>query len=687
MKKLYLLFLWHMHQPWYINPLSGFFEMPWVFLHGIKDYYDMPWMLSNYKLKATFNLVPSLIKQLEIYIENPDKCYLLKTLRKQVNDLSDEEKNYFSKILFSSNLENMIKPLKRYYQIYLLHHKKQQLNPEELLDLQVLFLLSWTGNFLRENNETIKKLIEKGQDFSQEEKIKLIDILLEFIKEIIPFYKKLQKERKIEISTTPFYHPIMPLLLNIESAKESNPHTDLPEINANFKKDAYIQLERAIDLYKDRFEILPNGIWPSEGSVSNEVLNLFKDFNIKWTATDELILFNSHSYKNLTDIYKVYNFNGIYIFFRDKFLSDSIGFRYQNLKEDYAVRDFILRLKHIYDTCDFNPVVSVILDGENAWEYYKNQGKEFFHLLYSTIENEEWIECITFSEVLEKDVIVEHINYIKPGSWINGNLNTWIGHFEKNTAWKYLSYTKNIAESEKEENPDKYKKALEYLLIAEGSDWFWWYGDDHFSNFADKFDLLFRLNLQEVYKILNKSIPTYLTKSIKQTFKKAILKKPKHYIKPIIDGKISNYFEWLNAGEIDLTFDISSMNIKPVFTKAMYGYDKENFYILLFMSDMMKDLIRCSTDCSKIKLKVVFISSKEVVIDLDFDSNLEYKKDGIESKIDNVIEIKIPFSIIKEKSFDLYFEVYKDFEMIQRVPLYDLISLDLSENFDFNWII
>ncbi len=686
MKKLYLLFLWHMHQPWYINPRSGLFEMPWVFLHSIKDYYDMPWILSKYNLKATFNLVPSLIKQLEIYIESPDKCYLLKTLKKEVSILLDEEKKYLLNILFSSNLENMIKPFSRYYHLFLLHHKKQ-LNNEELLDLQVLFLLSWTGNFLRENNKIIKKLIEKEQNFTQEEKLDLINILINFLKEIVQFYKKLQKEEKIEISTTPFYHPIMPLLLNTESAKEANPQTNLPRINTKFGKDADIHIQKSIDFYKSTFKTLPKGIWPSEGSVSNDVLNLLKDFNIKWTATDEQILFNSLGNKNLKDVYKIYNFHGLYIFFRDKFLSDSIGFRYQNLKEEDSVKDFILRLKHIYDICDFNPVVSVILDGENAWEFYKNNGKDFFNLLYSTIEKEGWIECLTFSEVLERDVIIENINSMKPGSWINGNLNTWVGHPEKNTAWEYLSYTKNIAELEKEKKPDKYNKAIEHLLIAEGSDWFWWYGDDHFSNFADKFDLLFRLNLQEVYKTFNKTIPTYLTKPIKKTYKKAILKKPKQYIKPIIDGKISNYFEWLNAGEIDLTFDISSMDIKSLLTKALYGYDKENLYLLIFMSDSMKDLIRCSTNCSKIKLKSIFISSKEVSIDFDFDSNLEHKKDEIEGKIGNVIEIKIPFSIIEAKSFDLHFEVYKDLEMLQRIPIYDLINLDLSENFDYNWIV
>ena len=674
MKKLYLCFLWHMHQPWYINPFTQEFEMPWVFLHAIKDYYEMPWLVSRYKkIKATFNLVPSLIKQLQIYSENPSSCKFLNLLKKGIDKISNTEKEYLLKILFSANLTTMIKPIPRYFQIYQKYMTTQNLTNQDFLDLQVLFLLSWTGNYLRENNHYIKTLLEKGKDFNQEEKEKLIYVLLNFLKEIIPYYKKLENEGKIEITSTPYYHPILPLLLNIESAKESKPDIALPKITANFKEDAVYHLSAALDEYQSIFDKNPNGLWPAEGSLSNQTLELFIEHKIKWTATDEDVLYNSIGKR---DKYKIYKYKDICIFFRDRYLSDSIGFRYQNMNEKDAVDDFISHLRSIYNSSQDCQVVSVILDGENAWEFYKNNGKDFFNRLYSEISHQRWIECITFSEALEKNVEIENLESIKAGSWIYGNFTTWIGHPEKNTAWEYLSETRNFLESEKEN--ELYKKAIEYIFIAEGSDWFWWYGDDHFTIYADKFDLLFRSNLMKVYDILGKKPPAKLSKSIKQTFKQPVIKNPKNYITPTIDGKITSYFEWLFSGEIDLTFDLSSMNTEILFNKLYYGYDKENFYLRFdgSVNQIKNDILRLN-----------FITDKEISFSVPVSNEKYTDENGVEAVSKKIIEIKIPLNLLNEKKFEFYIEILKDSRLLQKLPVYSIIMLDISENFDYDWMV
>ncbi|MGC8942066.1 MAG: glycoside hydrolase family 57 protein [Sulfurihydrogenibium sp.] len=679
MKKLYLCFLWHMHQPYYKNPYTNLFEMPWTFLHAIKDYYDMPWHLSKHpKIKATFNLVPSLLKQLEEYIQNPQVCYLLNTLEKPVEKLTQTEKLYLTDILFSANSKTMIKPFERYYQLYLKKHSKNStFDNQEILDLQVLFLLAWSGNYLRENNNTVKKLIEKKKNYTHQEKLELITALKQFIKEIIAFYKDLNQKGQIEISTTPYYHPILPLLIDINTAKESLPNVNLPKLKSGFKDDAALHVKNAVEYYEKTFGKKPTGFWPSEGSISNETIKLFKENLILWTASDEDVLFNSINDRKIENIYKVYNYEGVNIFFRDKYLSDAIGFRYQNLDPKSAVKDFILRLSYIYERTDFNPVVSVILDGENAWEFYENNAKDFFQELYTQISEQDWIETTTFSEVLEKDIVVEKLNSIKAGSWIYGNFSTWIGHPEKNTAWEYLSEAKQILEFEKENK--NYDTAKSLLFVAEGSDWFWWYGDDHFSHYADKFDLLFRLNLQKIYDLLGKDIPSKLQKPIKKLYKEPIIKRPSYFVKPKIDGYVSNYFEWLSAGEVDLTYDMSSMSFEPILKKLYYGYDED--YLYLRIDGKVESITN-----KGYTLKVFFLSTCEFEIELPLKSEIT-EINGIKVVANKVIEIAIPLKLFDCRDFDISFTLTKDGNVVEKLPLYNVLNLDISEDFSYDWFV
>ncbi|MDY6821017.1 MAG: glycoside hydrolase family 57 protein, partial [Deferribacterota bacterium] len=608
MKTLYLTFLWHMHQPYYKDDFTGYYELPWVFLHAIKDYYDMPRYFDNLSSsKAVFNLVPSLLMQIKEYVSPHCNDLLLNAIKKSVAKLNDQEKKQLIPQLFMANTENMIIPSLRYTELYKKYERispdkySSAFNNQELIDLEIHFLLAWTGVFIREEEPTIKNLIDKDAYYSDEEKTTLLNILFKKIDSIIPLYERLEREGKIELSTTPFYHPIIPLLIDINSAKEVVPNVVLPRKNISLSLDAAWHIDAGIKYFKEIFNLEPKGMWPSEGSISTKAAELFSYFGINWIASDEDVLSNSmnlplnHS-PNRSILYKKHKFrtsNGdIYIFFRDKNLSDKIGFHFANLREDMAVNIFLDELKKIYNNVDFNPHVSVILDGENAWEHYKNNGFPFLSKLYEILESENWVKLITFSDVIKEQSIPENtINNIKSGSWIYGNLLTWVGHYEKNKAWDLLAQTKEkTAVVENNLTNDEIDELKKELYIAEGSDWFWWYGDDHFTPQATTFDRLFRTHLINAHKIARITIPHNLYEPIKKAISSGIKKEPTSIVSPDIDGKITSYFEWLAAGIFNLKYDMGSMQIDTNYLKTLFwGYD--NNYLFLRIDGKIKDIL------------------------------------------------------------------------------------------------
>lgn len=512
-----------MHQPYYGDDVAKKTKMPWVFLHAIKDYYDMPYMLSGFDgIKATFNLVPSLLVQIKSYSDDSANDELLEVIKKDVELLDKKEIEKLQEYLFLSNEENLIKPLWRYNELYVkylkAHKSLQNFTFEEIVDTEVLFLLSWCGNYLRDNNHLVKSLLVQGANFSHKQKIDLLGELIVFCRKIIPFYKELALKGQIEIATTPFYHPIAPLLLDIQSAKEANEDTVLPNIDCEFRDCLALQVEDAIQYFYDIFGFYPKGFWPAEGSVSLQALELFSQNKISWIGTDEEILYKSlqNQDKNLLyDNYKDIR-NDITLFFRDKLLSDLIGFEYSKQNPKDAVKDFILRLQKINTQKGSDCIVSVILDGENAWEYYKNNGLEFFKTLYSELKNNtNFIKTIVPSEVENLSIAPKDIQNIATGSWINGNFDIWIGKRQKNKAWELLCQTKkDYFQYSKSLDDTKQLAIKNEFMIALGSDWFWWYDDDHFTIQKRKFDDLFRLHLANIYTIMGMQIPQTIIQPI-----------------------------------------------------------------------------------------------------------------------------------------------------------------------------
>jgi len=289
-----------MHQPDYRGS-DGVMKMPWVFLHGIKDYYEMPWLLSLHKeIKASFNITAPLIEQLNLYSDPLTNDYFLSLWYKEPSQLQEEERASLIKTCKSTQYDTMVQPIAHFKYLY----DKEELNDKELRDLEVVFILAWCGNYLRKENETVKRLFKKEKHFTQDDKSELLDSLTEFIKTILPFYASLQKEGVISLSTTPYNHPILPLLLNMQNAKYANEHTTIVENHISLRGDAIEQVDRSIALYKETFGSKPTGFWPAEGAVDEESVQIYKERGISWIATDEAILFRSLKDDTRSNLYK-----------------------------------------------------------------------------------------------------------------------------------------------------------------------------------------------------------------------------------------------------------------------------------------------------------------------------------------------------------------------------------------------
>ena len=690
MKKLRLCFLWHMHQPYYKDDIDGTYHMPWVYLHGLKDYYELPYYHNIYGIKGTYNLVPSMLVQLKDYESTEAPDTFLKLMQKRASELTKQEKDVVVPQLFMSNYKNMVKPLRRYKELYdrkgdtdIFSSAQLSYSDDELTDMQVLYLISWCGVFTREKSELVSRLMEKGRHFTHEEKLELITELAEFTKQIVPLYKSLQENGKIEVSATPFYHPILPLLLEPKSAKEALPNISMASIGTDFSEDAKWHVKSAVDYYENEFGRKPAGMWPAEGSISEKAAALFAENGVKWIASDEDVLAGSigvdlREQKNRTTLYKKHVFasakGDINIFFRDKELSDLIGFTYSGWEAEKAVEDFMEKLSDIFDMCDFSPIVPVILDGENAWEFYPDNASGFFNLLYSRLSSCNWIETMTMSEAAASNTPVHRPEKIRAGSWIYANFTTWMGHQEKNDAWKLLSDAHKRFQNRKD--AEQAGQIQKELYIAEGSDWFWWYGDDHFSLQSDTFDKLFRGHVGNIYELMEEKVPADVTKPIKRSHKTGLLKKPAALFTPKIDGRVTSFYEWIGAGKFDLKFDSGAMTASGNTLQMLYfGFDRENLYI------------RIDGRFGPV-LNMDYTLEAEITTDKTRIFSFRLIDNNGESCTRDIFEAVIKLAELgkKPEHADVVFRLKKGRTVVEVAPLYNTVQMDFTDDFDKDWI-
>jgi len=527
--KIYIAFVWHMHQPYYKDLATGKYEMPWVRLHGAKDYHFMVEILDRYpKIKQTFNLVPSLISQINDYAYNNATDTVLELTEKKAAELNIDDKTFILWNCFMANWDNMIKPYPRYFELlekrgYYVSQKELpeialKFTVQDFLDLQVWFNLSWFDPLTVKKEPVLMALKEKGKKFTEADKKNVLDKQKELIAKIIPKYKEVMERGQIELTTTPFYHPILPLVYDTSIAKVS-----LPRLNMNFvfsaPEDAEEQVKRAVALHEKTFGVKPRGLWPAEGSVSEDILPLLSKYDIKWISSDEEILMQSlkvFSGKN-DYLYRPYtvrkNGSELSIIFRNKELADAIGFLYSKWDKEAAVNDFMDKIYGIANsTCIQNPLISIILDGENAWEYYPDNGHHFLNSLYAALSNHPTLKIGTFAEQVAH-IPSKPMKRLAAGSWVYGSFSTWIGSNDKNRGWDYLVAAKQAYDSvvaTGKLNADQLAMATRQLAVCEGSDWFWWFGDYNPASSVSDFEQLYRTQLRELYRLLGVAPPALL---------------------------------------------------------------------------------------------------------------------------------------------------------------------------------
>ncbi len=532
-----------MHQPEYRDLQTGQFKLPWTYLHVTKDYVDMAAHLeANPKVKAVVNFAPILLEQIEDYanqvngflqgldgINDPLLAALVS------DDLPDdpEDKLKLIKDCLRANWEQQINRYPAFKKLAGMagwlgqnFEALNYINDQFLADMLVWYHLVWMGETVKRNDHRIQHLIEKGGAYSLHDRIEVAKIIGELLARVLSSYKNLVKSGQLELSVSPYAHPIVPLLLDIKSAGEAMPDINLPELEhyPGGVGRVYWHLEKGVKIFKRFFGFNPKGCWPSEGGVSTQTLEILDDFGFDWVASGGAVLQNSLKMpenKIPDSIYHPFLLNDLNIkcFFRDDGLSDMIGFQYSNWHGDDAANNFVHHLENIAKNVSDDSVVSIILDGENAWEYFPDNGYHFLNALYQKLAAHPTIKLTTFSECLEDKTICKPLNRLVAGSWVYGSFSTWIGDTDKNRGWDMLGEVKKAfdrAIAENRLNEHQIEVVELQLAVCEGSDWFWWFGDYNPSEAVSNFEQQFRLNLANLYRLLGEHPPGYLALSFTQ---------------------------------------------------------------------------------------------------------------------------------------------------------------------------
>ncbi|MFB3827632.1 MAG: glycoside hydrolase [Bryobacteraceae bacterium] len=596
MPHIYLCFLWHMHQPFYKDLISGEYRLPWTRLHALKDYYGMVRLLDEFPaVRQTFNLVPSMMVQVEEYASGAAADPYLLTALKPAESLDAAERAFLLRHSFYAHPPTMIHRYPRYGELFEAWqaqkggaHAADLFETQEFRDLQVLSQLSWFDEEFLQRDPEVRALAARGRGYSLADQRLIGEKQRQILGLVIPAYKRAAASGQIEISTTPFYHPILPLLCDSNIASVAHPGVTLPPPFC-YPEDARRQLELSRRYIGRQFGAAPSGLWPSEGSVSDAVLAIAAETGFRWAATDSGVLARTLGRNIGVDaLYRPYVWRQrdreIRVLFRDHCLSDLIGFVYSRMGAEEAAADF---LKRICDNCQGilaagrDALVPIILDGENAWEYYHENGRPFLRALYRRISEDPRMTAATISSALSR-LEPEPIGHIFPGSWINANFDVWIGAEEDNQAWRHLLRARQTYDETPEAGEEQRRLAYEELLIAEGSDWCWWYGPEHDSANRAEFDQLYRGHLANIYRALGKAPPEELSRPILRVLGGEYHLPPTGQITPAIDGEIGSYFEWLGAGMYRADERSGAMHAgKALLQELCYGSDRENFYLRL----------------------------------------------------------------------------------------------------------
>jgi alpha-amylase/alpha-mannosidase (GH57 family) len=581
-----------------------------VRLHGTKDYLDLVLLLERYpKLHQTVNLVPSLILQLEDYVAGKAFDPYLEVALTPSEQLNAEQKQFIIEHFFDGNHHTLIDPHPRYRELYGLRQDKGRewcLDNWTLADFSDLLAwhnLAWIDPLFWDDPE-IEGWLKQGRNFTLSDRQRIFSKQREIIGRIIPQHRKMQDVGQLEVTTTPYTHPILPLLADTNAGRRAVPQMNLPQHRFQWAEDIPRHLKKSWTMYQDRFGRTPRGLWPSEQSVSPEILPYIAQQGFEWICSDEAVLgctlkhfFHRDEAGNVLDpevLYRPYRLETPYgplaIVFRDHRLSDLIGFTYGTMDAKQASSNLVGHLEaisrslksrqHQGSTSLENPwLVTIALDGENCWEYYYKDGIPFLESLYQTLSDHSDIKLVTVSEFIEQFPATEIIpaKQLHSGSWVDGSFTTWIGDPAKNRAWDLLAEARQVLANHPEATEENNPEVWEALYAAEGSDWFWWFGEGHSSNHDAIFDQLFREHVSAIYTSLNEPIPPSLKKEV-EIHEIRGDHEPESFIHPVINGK-GDEQDWDKAGRLEIGGARGTMHRSSAVQRLWYGVDHLNFYL------------------------------------------------------------------------------------------------------------
>ena len=675
-----------MHQPFYKDLVSGEYRLPWTRMHALKDYYGMVKILEEFpEIKQTFNLVPSMMVQVEEYASGEARDPFLAVALKPAEQLTSDEQTFLLKNFFMANPARMIYRYPRYGELYNAFRAQESVErmrgvfgPQEFRDLQMLSQLAWFDEEFQDNDEQVRGLIAKGKGYSLEDQVLMGAKQREIVGLVIPQYKKMALSGQIEISTTPFYHPILPLLCDSDIATISHPFVPLPP-RFCYPQDARLQLEMARDYITETFGVAPVGLWPSEGSVSDQVLQIAASAGFQWAATDNGVLDRTLRTAATPDVtYRPYNWSQqgrqMKMIFRDHLLSDLIGFVYSGMNSAAAAQDFLDRIE---GNCrgilasGRDALVPIILDGENAWEYFEKSGRPFFRELYSRIQENRNMDAITVSEAFQR-IPAEPLDHIFPGSWISANFDIWIGAEEDNKSWRLLLEARQAYDNAVDVPEDRRKQAHTELMISEGSDWNWWYGPEHDSANRIEFDQIYREHLANVYKALGIPPPPELSIPILKTeIVQAAHTAPTGRIDPNVNGVIDSYFEWMGAGVYRVDARQGSMHGKRELVREVrYGANSEKIFVRVDFTDEPLEGVEIRL-ASKQGLK-----NEVFVVGITGGAAAVCSGDG-EAAYVEILELAIAAS--EEKFGELQLSFWQNGLPVEAIPPQEILRVELEE--------
>jgi alpha-amylase/alpha-mannosidase (GH57 family) len=609
--------LFHMHQPDYVDPATGRAELPWVRLHGARGYYDLASILLEYeRVHLTVNFVPSLLRQLEEVVSGAGDRWLA-VASKHERDWTPADRLFLVERQFSLNWSRCIDPRPRYRELLdrrgrgtparELAGRVGQFSNEDLRDLTVLFQLAWIGFAARRDDAELARLERKGRGYDLDDLALVIDRQRRACAAVVPLWKKLAARGQVELATSPTFHPIVPLVCDSDAVARARP--DLPRPTRYlWPDDARRQITEGLASHTSRFGVAPQGMWPPEGSISPEAVALYQQAGLRWLATDEGNLWNSRGASGFGnergELYRPHRYGGVDLVFRDRELSDRIGFAYMHGDPQAGADDLLGRARdaaqHSAAAIGDPALVGVFLDGENPWESYAGSGEPFLRALFDRLTRGDCVRAVTISEHLQATTARGELRALHSGSWINSDFHIWIGDPVKNRAWELLGAARRRIEERRAQGAvDEAELALQRILAAEGSDWFWWFGAPYSSAEDPIFDRLFRAHLEAVYRALGDPPPPELSRPVDGALASASANEIVHPItlsRPAIGDEEGprGYFAWAGAGTLEISRG-AAMATDPLLSRVRFGLDRQRLSLRLEPSPSRAEVVAGAT--------------------------------------------------------------------------------------------